>query len=249
MNRVILITGAASGIGRGLAVRFLASGERVTAFDCNAEGLERLQTSSAGSSQNLCCVAGDVSIEADVEACIAQTQSRFGPVEVLINNAGIAGGERATVLHMTPAEDFDRVLAVNVRGAYLMSRAVLPGMIERAGGVIINIASVAGLVAFPGRAAYTAAKGALVQLTRSITADYARFGIRAVALCPGMIETPLTQWRLDQPHLRQEILNRIPQGTIGTIADVVNAVSFLAGPEAAYFNGAALPMDGGLVAI
>lgn len=122
-------------------------------------------------------------------------------------------------------------------------------MLEQGGGVIVNIASVAGLVAFPGRAAYTATKGAVVQLSRSITADYARAGIRCVALCPGMIETPMTQWRLDQPHLRDKVLACIPQNEIGTADDVASAVAFLVGSEARYFNGSALVMDGGYTAV
>lgn len=249
MSRVILITGAASGIGQGLAEHFLGAGERVTAFDRDAQGLRQMESRHGAAGEGLLCVSGDVSVAADVEACVLQTLERFGQVDVLINNAGITGNERATTLHATPIEEFDRVMAVNVRGPYLMSRAVLPGMIERAAGIIINIASVAGLVAFPGRSAYTVAKGALVQMTRSITADYACLGIRAVALCPGMIETPMTKWRLDQPDLRQAVLQKIPQGAIGKIADVVNAVGFLAGAEAGYFNGAAVPMDGGYIAI
>lgn len=152
-------------------------------------------------------------------------------------------------MHATPVAEFDRVIAVNLRGVFLGCRAVLPIMIEQGGGVIINIASVAGLVAFPGRAAYTASKGAVIQLSRSITADYAHAGIRCLALCPGMIETPMTQWRLDQPHLRKEILARIPQNEIGSVEDVASAVAFLAGPEARYFNGSALVMDGGYAAV
>jgi NAD(P)-dependent dehydrogenase (short-subunit alcohol dehydrogenase family) len=130
-----------------------------------------------------------------------------------------------------------------------LCRRVLPSMVARGRGVIVNIASVAGLVAFPGRAAYSVTKGALIQLTRAIAVDYARQGVRAVALCPGMIETPLTQWRLNDPTLREEVLTRIPSHEFGAIADVVAAVKFLSSDAAAYFNGAALPMDGGYLAL
>lgn len=246
---MVLITGAASGIGQGLAEHYLGAGERVAAFDRDAQGLQKLEQRHAAARNGLFCIAGDVSVEGDVDACVSQTLKRFGHVDVLINNAGITGSEKATTLHATPVAEFDRVIAVNVRGPYLMCRAVLPAMLERAAGVIINIASIAGFVAFPGRSAYSVAKGAVIQLTRSIAADYAARGIRAVALCPGMIETPMTKWRLDQPALRQEILNKIPQGAIGKISDVVQAVGFLASAEAGYFNGAAVPMDGGFTAI
>jgi NAD(P)-dependent dehydrogenase (short-subunit alcohol dehydrogenase family) len=140
-------------------------------------------------------------------------------------------------------------MAVNVRGVFLGCRAALPGMLERGSGIIVNIASVAGLVAFPGRSAYTASKGAVLQLTRSIAADYARRGVRCTALCPGMIETPMTKWRLDQQHLRAQIEALVPDGTIGTVEDVSSAVWFLASDEARYFNGCAVVMDGGLTAV
>lgn len=247
MSRVVLITGAASGIGRGLALGFLDAGERVVAFDRDADGLAAL--AGEHGEANLLTVAGDVGDEVDVDACVREAEARFGAVEVLVNNAGTAGGPQATTVHATSVADFDRVAAANIRGPFLLCRRALPAMVERGYGVIINIASVAGLVAFPARAAYSVTKGALIQLTRSLAVDYARHGVRAVALCPGMIETPLTQWRLDDPSLREEVLARIPQRRIGTIDEVVSAVVFLAGNDAAYFNGAALPMDGGYLAI
>jgi NAD(P)-dependent dehydrogenase (short-subunit alcohol dehydrogenase family) len=141
------------------------------------------------------------------------------------------------------------VVAANIRGPFLLCRRALPAMVAQGRGVVVNIASVAGLVAFPGRAAYSITKGALIQLTRSITVDYGRHGVRAVSICPGMIETPLTRWRLEDAGLREEVLARIPQREIGTIAQVVAAVQFLASEDASYFNGAALAMDGGYLAI
>jgi NAD(P)-dependent dehydrogenase (short-subunit alcohol dehydrogenase family) len=175
--------------------------------------------------------------------------SAFSRIDVLVNNAGITGNQEAGILHTTPVGEFDKVFAVNVRGIFLGCRAAIPVMLDQGGGVIVNIASVAGLVAFPGRAAYTASKGAVIQLTRAIAADYAGKGIRCNALCPGMIETPMTKWRLDQPNLRRQVLDRIPQDEIGTAAHVADAVMFLAAPDAAYFNGAAIVMDGGYTAI
>ncbi len=117
---------------------------------------------------------------------------------------------------------------MNLRGPFLLCRAALPVMLEQGRGIIVNVASVAGLVAFPGRAAYTASKGALVQLTRSVAVDYGARGIRCNALCPGMIDTPMTRWRLEQPALREQVLAGIPQGEIGTVDDVASAVAFLA---------------------
>ncbi len=250
MSRVVYVTGAASGNGLSIANRFLNSGDKVIAVDLDGSGLDKRRGGDwSGFTSAVLCHQGDVTKEEDVDASIAAAREAFGPIEIVVNNAGITGSERATTVHLTPVDEFDRVMAVNVRSAFLICRKILPEMMERGEGVIINIASVAGLVAFPGRAAYTASKGAIIQLTRAITADYAQYGIRALALCPGMIETPMTQWRLDQPELRQAIVDRIPQREIGSAGDVADAVYYFAGPEACYFNGAALVMDGGYIAI
>jgi NAD(P)-dependent dehydrogenase (short-subunit alcohol dehydrogenase family) len=140
-------------------------------------------------------------------------------------------------------------LNVNLRAVIRLSAAVLPPMLERRRGVILNIASVAGLVSFPARAAYSISKAAVIQVTRAIAADYGHLGIRSVALCPGMIETPMTHWRLSQPKLREEVLARIPQRTIGAVSDIVGAVAFFASDEARYCNDAAIAIDGGYSAI
>jgi NAD(P)-dependent dehydrogenase (short-subunit alcohol dehydrogenase family) len=250
MNRVTVITGAASGNGRAIASRLLKSGDHVAALDVSGDALKRCRADDwCEHADQVLALVTDVTDEASINTAIKTVKDRFGRLDILVNNAGITGGADATTLHATPVAEFDRVIAVNLRGVFLGCRAALPIMIEQGGGVIINIASVSGLVAFPGRAAYTASKGAVIQLSRSITADYAHAGIRCVALCPGMIETPMTQWRLDQPHLRKEILARIPQNEIGSVEDVASAVAFLAGPEAHYFNGSALVMDGGYAAV
>jgi NAD(P)-dependent dehydrogenase (short-subunit alcohol dehydrogenase family) len=245
MSRVVLVTGGASGIGREIALHFLEAGDRVAVLDQDSRGMSTLEAGQ----DTLLKIEGDVSDAGDAGRCVDEIESAFGPVDVLINNAGTAGGPHATTVHETSLEDFDRVMAINVRGPFLLCRRVLPSMVARRRGVIVNIASVAGLVAFPGRAAYSMTKGALIQLTRSITADYALHGVRAVSLCPGMIVTPLTQWRFDDPVLREEVLARIPQREFGAVSQVAAAVKFLSSDEAAYFNGAALPMDGGYLAL
>lgn len=245
-GRVALVTGAASGNGLSIATRFLERGDRVAAVDLDAEGLTRAKNSDwEPHSDRVLCLAADVAEPAATARMLEETRTELGPIDVLVNNAGITGGPQATTLHETSVDDFDRVWAVNVRALYLTCRQVLPAMVDRGGGVIVNIASVAGIVAFPGRSAYSISKAAVIQMTRSIAADYASQGIRCNALCPGMIETPMTKWRLDQPELRAQIVARIPQGEIGTPDDVAGAVLFLASPEARYFNGAALVMDGG----
>jgi NAD(P)-dependent dehydrogenase (short-subunit alcohol dehydrogenase family) len=141
------------------------------------------------------------------------------------------------------------VQAVNVRGPFLCSRAALPAMLGAGSGHIITIASVAGLVAFPGRCAYTASKGAVLMLTRSIAVDYAAAGIRANAVCPGMVDTPMTSWRLDQPRLRAEVESKIPVGRVAAPEEIADAVAVLASGRLAYLTGHALVVDGGMTAL
>jgi NAD(P)-dependent dehydrogenase (short-subunit alcohol dehydrogenase family) len=247
MSRVVMVTGAASGIGAGLASHFVSLGDRVIALDMDRGGLASLADQLA--SLNLLPAVADVTDDAQLERALAESTAHFGHPEVLVNNAGTTGGPQATTLHETPPDVVDRVINVNLRAVIRLTAAVLPAMLERRRGVIVNIASVAGLVAFPARAAYSITKAAVIQVTRAIAVDYGHQGIRSVALCPGMIDTPMTHWRLAQPALREEVLARIPQRTIGTVSDVVSAAAFFASDEASYCNGAAIPIDGGYLAI
>ena len=247
MSRVVLVTGAASGIGAGLTSHFVSLGDRVIAFDMDRGGLASLADRLA--SPDLLPAVADVTDDAQLKRALAESTAHFGHPEVLINNAGTTGGPQATTLHETPSDVVDRVVDVNLRAVIRLTAAVLPAMLERRRGVIVNIASVAGLVAFPARAAYSITKAAVIQVTRTIAVDYGHQGIRSIALCPGMIDTPMTHWRLAQPALREEVLARIPQRTIGTVSDVVGAAAFFASDEARYCNGAAIPIDGGYLAI
>ena len=247
MSRVVMVTGAASGIGAGLASHFVSLGDRVIALDMDRGGLVSLADRLA--SPNLLPAVADVTDDARLKRALAESTARFGHPEVLVNNAGTTGGPQATTLHETPPDVVDRVVNVNLRAVIRLTAAVLPAMLERRRGVIVNIASVAGLVAFPARAAYSITKAAVIQVTRTIAVDYGHKGIRSIALCPGMIDTPMTHWRLAQPALREEVLARIPQRTIGTVSDVVGAAAFFASDEARYCNGAAIPIDGGYLAV
>lgn len=250
MSRTAVVTGAASGNGTAIVSRFLADGYRVAAVDINAENLEKTRERHWSKWENqVLCLTGDVSSEADAEQFVHATLSRWNTIDVLVNNAGITGNETAMELHSTDIREFDRIMAVNVRGIFLGCKFTLPRMLEKGAGSIINIASVAGLVAFPSRAAYSISKGAVAQLTRSVAIDYADKGIRCNAVCPGFIDTPMVRWRLEQPELRARLLERIPQHSIGEPSDVAGAVAFLAGPDAGYFNGACLVMDGAYSAL
>ncbi|MGI8531673.1 MAG: SDR family NAD(P)-dependent oxidoreductase [Geodermatophilaceae bacterium] len=239
---VAVVTGAGSGIGAATVGRLRAEGLRVAALDVTGG---RDPGTWDGGEELLAC---DVSDPVAVDAAFGAVLAVYDGIDVLVNNAGITGSPAATVLHQTPVEEWDRVHAVNVRGPCLCARAVLPGMVERGAGHIITIASVAGLVAFPGRAAYTASKGAAVMLTKSIAVDYARYGVRANAICPGMVHTPMTAWRLDQPDLRELVERQIPLGRVADPAEVADAVALLATGRLGYLNGHPLVLDGGLSA-
>ncbi|WP_031404771.1 SDR family NAD(P)-dependent oxidoreductase [Thiomonas sp. FB-Cd] len=246
MSRVVIVTGAASGIGHAIVNRFLKDGDTVFALDVDGPALQAAQLRSwAPADMRVRPVQADVAEPAAVAAAVDQVMQVHGRIDVLVNNAGITGGPQALRLHETSVADFDHVWGVNVRGMFLMCRQCLPVMIAQGAGAIVNIASVAGLVAFPARAAYSVTKGAAVMLTRSLAVDYAALGIRCNAVCPGMIDTPMTHWRLQQPELLAQVVARIPQGAVGDVDDVASAVAFLASAEASYCNGSALVVDGG----
>jgi NAD(P)-dependent dehydrogenase (short-subunit alcohol dehydrogenase family) len=240
-RQVAVVTGALSGIGAAITSRLLDDGMRVAALDLS---VPRGRNSFSSSTEPL-TVYADVADSASVERAVWAVSERFGRVDVLINNAGVSGSAEAEACHTTTIDEWDRVLAVNVRGPFLCTRAVLPHMLKRREGHVITIASAAGLVAFPGRCAYTTSKGAAIQFTKSVALDYAQYGIRANAVCPGMVETPMTQWRLSRPHLRLAIEAEIPMGRVAQPDEIADAVAVLASGRLGYMTGQTLVVDGG----
>jgi NAD(P)-dependent dehydrogenase (short-subunit alcohol dehydrogenase family) len=236
-NRTVVVTGAASGIGAAICTRLAADG-------CQVVGADLVEV--PGVKLSLSC---DVTDPDQVQSAIDAVVEQFGRIDVLVNNAGITGSQEATSCHLTPIDQWDRVQAVNVRGPFLCSRAVLPVMLAQGSGEIITIASQAALVAFPGRSAYTTSKGAALMLTKSIAVDYAAAGIRANAVCPGMTYTPMTSWRLDDPELRDRVERMIPMGRVAQPEEIAEAVAVLASGRLTYLNGHALLIDGGATAI
>jgi NAD(P)-dependent dehydrogenase (short-subunit alcohol dehydrogenase family) len=239
-SRVALVTGAASGIGRACVERLIAGGTAVAAIDLDASAMRDL---------DVLALAADVTDDAAVQAAVARAEAELGPLDAVVNVAGITGSADAAACHVTPVDEWRRVIDVNLTGPFLVCHAALGGMLERGRGSIVNVASAAGLVAFPGRCAYSASKGGVVQLTRSLAADYAARGIRANAVCPGMVDTPMTHWRLEQPDLRAAVLQKIPAGRVATADEVAEAVVLLTGDGLAYMNGAMLVIDGGWTAV
>lgn len=250
-GKVAIITGGASGLGREVARQLAAGGARLVLVDWDAHALEAAAAEIAGSGAGVESLRGDVSDPATAEAATALARSKFGRLDILFNNAGIDPLRARSVME-TEVEDWDRVLDVNVRSAYLMSRASIPLMRENGGGAIVNTASTAGLKPAGDEAAYSVSKAAVVSLTGALAVDFAADGIRANCVCPGYMEMVMTDRRRDLTDQQQAdraagAAARVPLGRQGTYEEVAKAVLFLAGPDASYITGAALVVDGGLL--
>lgn len=248
-GKIALVTGAARGIGRGIAVKFAAEGARVAVLDRDAAGCEQVSAEIAASGGAALAVPCDITDEAQVNAAVGRIDMQWGPVTVLVNNAAVMP---AGVLHETSPEAFDRCVAVNLKGTYLVSRAVIPGMLAAGGGSIIHMSSITGLRGLPGIAIYGATKGALIALARAMSTDYARYGIRVNAVAPGTIDSPMLHEfvaaQTDQAKIRRQFDDMHPIGRVGTIEEVANVCLFLASDEASFVTGATYEVDGGMSA-
>jgi NAD(P)-dependent dehydrogenase (short-subunit alcohol dehydrogenase family) len=235
-GRTTLVTGGGSGIGRAICRRFGSEGATVVVADLVRERAEAVAAEVAGRA-----VQADVTVAADVERMAADA----GPVDVLVNNAG--GGTADDVLEIDE-DAWDADVELNLKSAYLCSKAVLPGMIEQGAGVIVNIVSVNGM-AFFANEPYSAAKAGLISLTRSMATRYGRHGVRAVAIAPGTIRTPIWQERVDkEPAIFERLVRWYPLRRVGEPEDVAAAAAFLASDDAAWITGEVLRVDGGLLA-
>lgn len=246
-GKVALVTGAASGIGRATALAFAHEGAKVVVADVDvAGGHETARLIDAAGGEAL-FVRTDVSRAPETEALVAATIERFGRLDVAFNNAGIEGVSAATA-DCTP-ENWDRVIAINLTGIWLCMKAEIPRMLQQGGGVIVNCASIAGLVGFAGSPAYVASKHGVVGLTKTAALDYANVGIRVNAVCPGVIRTPMVERVLaNTPSLETMLTAGEPIGRLGTPEEIADAVLWLAAPGAAFVTGQAIAVDGGWVA-
>jgi NAD(P)-dependent dehydrogenase (short-subunit alcohol dehydrogenase family) len=245
-GRVGLVTGAASGLGRDAAVALAAEGARLVLFDRDAAGLAATQAHCAGA----VAVPGDVAASRDMDRAAAALDA-LGPPSLLVTAAGMLGP--TLPLAEVAEADWDRVFAVNVKGTWLALKALLPRMAAAGGGAVVTIASGAGLVGNAVFPAYSASKGAVVLMTRSVAASHAAQGIRANAVCPGQIETPMLRGVFASLGDRAGSVEatfraRNPAGRFGEVAEVTAAVLFLLSDAASYINGTALPIDGGRLA-
>jgi NAD(P)-dependent dehydrogenase (short-subunit alcohol dehydrogenase family) len=248
-GHAVLVTGAASGIGAGIARACAQAGAAVAIVDRDADGAERVADEIVAAAGRAVPVRADVTRPEDVTAAVDATVAAFGSLSGLVNNAGIL--LEGSVLELADA-DWDRIMAVNLTAPFLLTRAAVPHMLERGGGAIVNIASIEGLAAGPRHVGYSVTKAGLVNLTRATAIDLGRQGIRANAICPGSVETPLYEAFLagheDPDEVRQQLIDRNFANRLGRPADIGAAAVFLLSDDASFVNGTTLVVDGGRMA-
>ncbi|MBI0474349.1 SDR family oxidoreductase [Sphingomonas sp. MA1305] len=240
-DKVVVVTGAASGIGEGAARRFAQDGARLVLGDKDRDGLERLAAELGGEVET---VIVDVSVNADCETLAARAVERFGRIDVLVNDAGV---DHLGKLDEGGLEEFTKVIETDLYGVVQMSRAAIAAL-RRSRGCIVNISSVSGLGGDWNHSFYCAAKGAVTNFTRALAMDEAKNGVRVNAVNPSLTYTALTAGMKEQPELIAKFEERIPMGRGAEPADIAGAVAFLASEDAHYITGVNLPVDGGLSA-
>jgi NAD(P)-dependent dehydrogenase (short-subunit alcohol dehydrogenase family) len=242
-GKVAIVTGAGSGIGRETALGFAREGASVVAADIDLPGAEATAAAATGLAGRILALRTDVSDAADVAAMVDFAESTFGRLDVLHNNAYWAPIGRSVT--DTSVDEWERTLAVTLTGVFLGCRAAIPAMVASGGGAIVNTASAAGVAASPRFAAYVAAKGGVLALTRSVALDFGGQGIRCNSVAPGLIDTPAIGPVRDDPERLAWVTSKLVVGRIGQPLDIANAVLFLASDEANFLTGECLVVDGG----
>jgi NAD(P)-dependent dehydrogenase (short-subunit alcohol dehydrogenase family) len=247
-GKVALITGAGSGMGRAAAELFAREGARVVVSDLLVDAGNETVEAVRAAGGTATFLRADVSQWNDCVAMVRGAVDAYGSLHVLYNNAGVFPADDGGVLD-TPESTWDRVMDVNLKGVWLGCKAAIPALREAGGGSIVNVASFVALMgAATAQIAYTASKGGVLAMTREVAVEYARQGIRANALCPGPIETPLLQALLADPQRRARRMVHIPMGRLGRAEELAKAALFLASDDSSFMTGAALVVDGGITA-
>ena len=248
-GKVALITGGGTGIGRAIALAFAREGAKVSLAARRKDKLDEVVKAISDVGGEALAIECDVTQGADANRAVRETEARFGALHALLNNAGTLSN--ATVESVSE-DDWDRVMRVNIKGPFLMSRAALPALRRAGGGAIINTGSILGLLAMKSRAAYCASKGAVTMLTKAMAIDHAHENIRVNCICPSLVETEMVQSLFpDTPEgraRREDRLAGIPLGRMGKPADIAELAVYLASDESTWLTGVAIPLDGGLSA-
>lgn len=245
-GKVVVITGAATGIGRATALAFAERGARIVIGDMAEEAANETASLAREAGAEAFFLRTNVGQAEDVKALVGAAEDRFGRLDIAFNNAGILPS--TTPFAETSEEEFDRIIAVDLRGVFLCVKYELQAMLRAGGGAIVNTASVAGVVADPNMAPYAAAKHGVVGLTRAAALDYAAQNIRVNAVAPGLIETPMTKRWLADPEISKALMANSPIGRAAQPSEIAAAVLFLASPAASFINGSVFVADGGQTA-
>lgn len=248
-GKTAIVTGGGTGIGRAIALAFAREGARVAVLGRRGDVLDKVVTEIAQAGAEGKAIACDVTRSEDTRRAAAEVEAAFGPLNVLVNNAGRLS---VSTVETISEQEWDRVLEANLKGPFLMARAVLPSLRRAGGGSIVNIGSVLGLVAMKDRAAYCASKGGVTMLTKAMALDHAHENIRVNCICPAIVETELIKGLFSSTEegrkTRESRIGTLPLGRFGQPNDVAEMAVFLASDESSWLTGTAIPLDGGLTA-
>ena len=240
-GKIVLVTGAANGIGRAAAIAFATEGARVAILDRTEDGLQATEAAVRKSGGDVLSVVGDVSSPEQVEAAVKQVVERFGRLDVAFNNAGVEN--EAAVLHEIELEEWDRIIGINLRGTFLCMKHEIAQMVRQKGGVVVNTSSGAGICGVKGGASYAASKHAIIGMTKSAALDYAKQNIRVNAVLPGNIETPMMN-RFTGGDI-QKAIDLEPVGRLGKPEEIADAVLWMSSDLGGFVTGSAIVVDGG----
>lgn len=240
-DKKALVTGGGRGIGRAISLALASEGADLAIFDRDEEGARETAALIEKAGRAALVLAGDVSRYSEVEEGVNKVLDLWGGLDIVVNNAGIT---RDALLIRMSEEDWDKVLAVNLKGAFNLSRAAVRGMIKQRSGCFVNIASIIGLMGNAGQINYAASKGGLIALTKSLAKETASRGIRVNAIAPGFVATEMSEKIPEK--IREQMMEAIPLGRMGTPEDIAGAVLFLVSPAASYITGQVLVVDGGM---